>query len=69
MRQAVMSGPHTFVCGPEAGATALLEAVPRLKRSPRAPSVIEGDYLSGQHTKIYVGQSRHWVLVWLWFLL
>lgn len=64
-----MSGPHTFVRGPEAGVTAPLEAVPRLERSSRAPSVTEDDYLADRHTKIYVGQSRHWVLAWLWFLL
>ncbi|MFJ2008560.1 hypothetical protein [Streptomyces chartreusis] len=31
-------------------------------------SLFEVDYLGVEHAKIYVGQSRHWVGVWLWFL-
>jgi hypothetical protein len=28
----------------------------------------ELDYLLTGHAEIYVGQSRHWVVAWLWFL-
>jgi hypothetical protein len=31
-------------------------------------SLFEVDYLTVGDTKIYVGQSRHQVLVWLWLL-
>lgn len=31
-------------------------------------SLLEVDYLTVEHEKIYVGWSRHWVLAWLWFL-
>ncbi|KPI31720.1 hypothetical protein OV320_0128 [Actinobacteria bacterium OV320] len=33
---------------------------------PLSPS--EADYLTVERAEIYVGQSRHWVVVWLWFL-
>ncbi|MGW7084767.1 hypothetical protein ACWGH2_14880 [Streptomyces sp. NPDC054871] len=36
--------------------------------STRPPSLFEADYLTIEHTKIYVGWSRHWAVVWLWFL-
>ncbi len=32
------------------------------------PSLFEVDYLTVEHAKIYVGWSRHWSVVWLWFL-
>ena len=31
-------------------------------------SLFEVDYLTVEHSEIYVGRSRHWVVVWLWFL-
>ena len=34
----------------------------------RGGTAVEVDYLSAEGTKIYVGWSRHWVVVWLWFL-
>ncbi len=33
-----------------------------------SPPLYEVDYFAVEHTKIYVGQSRHWVVAWLWFL-
>ena len=33
-----------------------------------APSPLEVDYLTVEHTKIYDGRSRHWAVAWLWFL-
>ncbi|WP_405727641.1 hypothetical protein OG607_25090 [Streptomyces sp. NBC_01537] len=32
------------------------------------PSLFEVDYLTVERAEIYVGWSRHWVVVWLWFL-
>jgi hypothetical protein len=28
----------------------------------------EADYLIFDHAKIYASHSRHWMVVWLWFL-
>ncbi len=33
----------------------------------RSP-LYEVECLTVEHTKISLGQSRHWVAVWLWFL-
>ncbi|WP_406111795.1 hypothetical protein [Streptomyces sp. NBC_01003] len=30
--------------------------------------LFEVEYLAVDHAEIYVGQSRHWVVAWLWFL-
>ncbi|SFF71108.1 hypothetical protein SAMN02787118_11110 [Streptomyces mirabilis] len=35
---------------------------------PLPASLFEVDYLTVEHAEIYVGQSRHWVVAWLWFL-
>ncbi|GAA2942805.1 hypothetical protein GCM10010446_30120 [Streptomyces enissocaesilis] len=35
---------------------------------PPVPVLFEGDYLTVERMKIYGGRSRHWVVVWLWFL-
>jgi hypothetical protein len=35
---------------------------------PLPASLFEVDYLTVEHVEIYVGQSRHWVVAWLWFL-
>lgn len=32
------------------------------------PPLFEADYLPAGYAEIYVGQSRHWVVSWLWFL-
>ncbi|MFG3370979.1 hypothetical protein ACGF0K_39380 [Streptomyces sp. NPDC048156] len=31
-------------------------------------SPFDPDYLTVEHAEICVGWSRHWVVVWLWFL-
>jgi hypothetical protein len=31
-------------------------------------AAVEVDYLAVQRPKICVGWSRHWAVVWLWFL-
>lgn len=31
-------------------------------------AAFEVEYLTVEHAKIYDGQSRHWVVAWLWFL-
>jgi hypothetical protein len=31
-------------------------------------SLFECDYFTAEHAEIYVGQGRHWMVVWLWFL-
>lgn len=35
---------------------------------PHTLPVGDADYLSIWPMKIYVGGSRHWAVVWLWFL-
>ncbi len=35
---------------------------------PATTSMPRIDYLSAARSEIYVGRSRHWVVVWLWFL-
>ncbi|MFE3905205.1 hypothetical protein ACFXPY_34185 [Streptomyces sp. NPDC059153] len=34
----------------------------------RTRSVAKANYLSVRVAKIYAGRSRHWIVVWLWFL-
>ena len=33
-----------------------------------APLLFDAEYLTVEHAEIYVVQSRHWVVAWLWFL-
>lgn len=55
--------------GVEAGPTARSEWASLTGTTrPRTRPVAEADYLSTRVTEIYVGRSRHWVVVWLWFL-
>ncbi|GGK24072.1 hypothetical protein GCM10011583_65050 [Streptomyces camponoticapitis] len=37
-------------------------------RSWDAPSAVVTGYLPDPRKEIYVGRSRHWAVVWLWFL-
>ncbi len=36
--------------------------------SRHSVSLFEAYYLTVERSKIYVGRSRHWAVVWLWFL-
>jgi hypothetical protein len=65
----------TLVSGSPLPGPVRVVLVPGLRRSTRRqplcacpPSPFEVDYLSVEHAEIYVGRSRHWVVVWLWFL-
>ncbi|MFJ2264013.1 hypothetical protein ACIOKD_37970 [Streptomyces sp. NPDC087844] len=39
----------------------------RLLRPPLLLVLFEADYPAVENAKIYVGKSRHWAAVWVWF--
>jgi hypothetical protein len=58
---------------PEAIPPVLLEqSAPAVEGCPargRAPALrVAANFLTLEHRKIYDGRTRHWVVVWLWFL-
>ncbi|EDX21329.1 hypothetical protein SSAG_01120 [Streptomyces sp. Mg1] len=59
-----MPGAARVVLAPWAGAGNPVTA----DRRALSVSLFETDYLTGRRTEICLGRSRHWVVVWLWFL-
>ncbi len=45
-----------------------VSAGPSLGAAWTSHGPVEADYLVSECAKIYVDQSRHWAVVWLWFL-